>query len=371
MENENLDFDPYKALAGITLDKAKFKAQSIDDLLSVSGLGPVDAAMTANFWGVRRNGQPLAIPYPQENTGITFFTKPRLNLSDANILANILSILSNENPRSLARAIRAFLDPYTGGTPTTPTSTAGKGGKFKVYKSDLVDPLNPFITILGNNVVSISGFPDADLNVYTSPEGVAHEQWSMVDDIVTLYGKYDLNVSFRNMYGDPIGVMMYMWLFYASSVYVGDINPYIDSIIDNEIDYQTRIYRFVLDATRTRIVRMFCTGASFPTSASVGANFNFNEGKPFNEDSNLYSVSFNSVGAVYYNPQIIRWFNQTVCNFNPNMRDGYRQTVYKKIPYEKLRTMDNMGYPWINPENMDLEWWVHPGIYNQLINKGY
>ena len=66
MENENLDFDPYKALAGITLDKAQFKAQSIDDLLSVSGLGPVDAAMTANFWGVRRNGQPLAIPYPQE-----------------------------------------------------------------------------------------------------------------------------------------------------------------------------------------------------------------------------------------------------------------------------------------------------------------
>ena len=94
MENENLDFDPYKAIAGITLDQAKVKATSIDDLLSVAGLGPVDSAITANFWGVRRNGQPLAIPYPQENTGITFFTKPRLNLSDANILSNILSVLS-------------------------------------------------------------------------------------------------------------------------------------------------------------------------------------------------------------------------------------------------------------------------------------
>ena len=387
--DEDLSFDPYKALAEYTLKEEttnssffgyqsrlnqenpiNFSIDHFDDILSISGLGPLDSAITANFWGMRRGGQPLAHPLPHENVGITFFTKPRMKLTDDNILGNTLSLLASEDPRSMARAIRAFLDPYTGGS-STATATTLNGMGMQIYKSDLVDPLNPFITILGNNLISMTGFPDSDLNTYTAPEGVFHETWSMADDIITLFGRYDLNCTFRNMYGDPIGTMMYLWLYYMSAVYVGDIYPYIDSIIDNEIDYQTRIYRFVLDATRTRVVRMFCCGAAFPTAANTGANFNYSEGKPLIEESNEYSVNFTCSGAVYYDARIIKWFNKTVCNFNAGMVDGVRETRYKRIPYSKLRTMDNMGYPRINPENMDLEWWIEPDVYQELISRGY
>ena len=398
--DEDLSFNPYQAIAENTISKAKdssfsnngyintiqrndilggggeanlgpaFEITNIDDLLSIAGIGPLDSAITANFWGVRRGGQNLPQPLPYENTGITFFTKPRLRLTDDNILGNILSLLSDTKTNGMARAIRAFLDPYTGGTQPH-TATASKGMNIQVYKSDLVDPLNPFITILGNNVISMTGFPDSDLNTYTSPEGLFHESWSMADDIVTLYGRYDLNCTFRNMYGDPIGTMMYLWLFYMSSVYIGDINPYIDSIIDNEIDYQTRIYRFVLDPTRTRVLRMFCCGAAFPTAANTGANFNYNEGKSLVDESNEYSVNFTCSGAVYYDPRVLKWFNQTVCNFNPNMRNGIREKVYKRIPYENYHDMDNMGYPRIDPNTMDLEWWIQPAVYNELIQRGY
>lgn len=367
---DDLSFNATQALASSSLDENKFEINNIDDILSVSGMGPLDSAITANFWGVRRSGQALPTPYPVENTGLTFFTKPRMNLSDTNIYGTILSLLSSDKPRSMPRAIRAFLDPYTGGTPIL-TATTAKGLKPQVYKSDLVDPLNPFITILGNNVVSISGFPDSDVNTYSSPEGIMHEQWSMVDDIISLYGRYDLNVTFRNVYGDPIGTMVYLWLYYMSSVYLGDIDPYIDSIVDNEIDYQTRIYRFVLDSTRTKVVRMFCCGAAYPTAANTGANFNFNEGKPYIDESNLYSVSFACSGAVYYDPRIIKWFNTTVGNFNQNMRDGEREKRYMKIPYSKHTSMDSVGYPYVNPSNMDLEWWCDPAIYNELISRGY
>lgn len=389
MSDEDLSFNPYTAIANFALTTEKTSASgfgyeasigaavdsnlsitNIDDILSIAGLGPVDSAVTANFWGVRRNGNILAAPLPVENTGITFFTKPRLKLTDDNITGNILSILANNDSRSLARAIRAFLDPYTGGS-TTRTSTRLKGMNIKPYKSDLVDPLNPFITILGNNCISMTGFPDSDLNTYTAPEGLFHETWSMVDDIVTLYGRYDLNCTFRNMYGDPIGVMIYTWLYYMSAVYIGDIYPYIDSIVDNEIDYQTRIYRFVLDATKTRVVRMFCCGAAFPTAANTGANFNFSEGKPFVDESNEYSINFTCTGAVYYDVRIIKWFNISVVNFNPSMADGVRENTYTKIPYSKLSKMDNMGYPRINPENMDLEWWVNTNVYNELVSRGY
>lgn len=389
MSDEDLSFNPYTAIANFSLKSEKTNVtgfgyeasvgsavnsnltiSNIDDILAIAGLGPVDSAITANFWGVRRGGQVSAAPLPVENTGITFFTKPRLKLTDDNLVGNILSILANDNTRSMPRAIRAFLDPYTGGS-TTQTATMLKGMNIKPYKSELVDPLNPFITILGNNCISMTGFPDSDLNTYTAPEGLFHESWSMADDIVTLYGRYDLNCTFRNMYGDPIGTMIYLWLYYMSAVYIGDIYPYIDSIVDNEIDYQTRIYRFVLDATRTRVVRMYCCGAAFPTAANTGANFNYTEGKPLVEESNEYSVNFTCSGAVYYDVRILKWFNKSVVNFNANMADGLREKTYMKIPYAKMTKMDNMGYPRINPENMDLEWWIEPTVYNELIKRGY
>ncbi len=387
--DQDLSFNPFEAIANFSLQEkstntSKFGYEgaigssvesglvlgNIDDILAASGFGLIDSAVTANFWGVRRGNNIMPSPLPYENTGITFFTKPRLKLTDSNILGNLLSLLASDNPRSMARAIRAFLDPYTGGS-STATATTLKGMDIKPYKSDLVDPLNPFITILGNNTISMTGFPDSDLNTYTAPEGVYHETWSMADDIVTLFGRYDLSCTFRNMYGDPIGTMIYLWLYYMSAVYVGDIYPYIDSIMDNEIDYQTRIYRFILDPTRTRVLRMFCSGASFPTAANTGANFNVTEGKPLVQESNEYSVNFTCSGAVYYDPRIIKWFNKTVTNFNQNMKDGVREQAYMKIPYGKQNIMDNMGYPRINPSNMDLEWWIEPTVYKELLSRGY
>lgn len=392
MSNDaDLSFNPYEAIAKNTVKASDtssskigyvnsvggdpnsgptFEITNIDDLLSIAGIGPLDSAVTANFWGVRRGGQNLPQPLPLENTGITFFTKPRLRLTDDNILGNILSILANDDSKSMSRAIRAFLDPYTGGTQPH-TATAAKGMNIKAYKSDLVDPLNPFITILGNSVISITGFPDSDMNTYTSPAGLFHESWSMADDIITLYGRYDLNAVFRGTYGDPIGTMTYLWLFYMSAVYLGEINPYIDSILDNEIDYQTRIYRFVLDVTRTRVLRMFCCGAAFPTAANTGANFNYNEGKNRIDEGDEYSINFTCSGAVYYDARILKWFNKSVTNYNPNMLDENRESVYMKIPYENYHDMDNIGYPRINPENMDMEWWIEPAVYNELISRGY
>lgn len=388
--DEDLSFNPYQSLASNNLKSSNnekgpgytstvgfgnntgldFKIDNIDEILSASGLGPLDSAITANFWGTRRGGPALAQPLPYENTGITFFTKPRMRLTDDNLFGNVLSLLSDNRSDSMASAIRAYLDPYTGGTQLH-TATALKGMNVTVKKSDLVDPLNPFITILGNNLISMTGFPDPSLNTYTAPEGLYHESWSMADDIISLYGRYDLNCTFRNMYGDPLGMMFYMWLFYMSGVYTGELQPYVDSIIDNEIDYQTRIYRFILDPTRTRVVKMFCCGAAFPTADNTGAAFNYSEGKPMSDGANEYSINFTCSGAVYYDPRIVKWFNKTVCNFNTNMTDQFRERVYVKIPFEKYHTMDNIGYPRVNPDTMDLEWWIDPTIYNELISRGY
>ena len=53
------------------------------------------------------------------------------------------------------------------------------------------------------------------------------------------------------------------------------------------------------------------------------------------------------------------------------MVDGKRQATYVQIPFSKYVSMDNMGYPRINPENMDMEWWISPQIYQELLARGY
>lgn len=344
--------------------------ENLDLLFTQGGTGPLSSPLTAAFWGANHRGMQIATPVNREQFGLTFFTRPRLNLTDKNLGARTLSLLTSNDSRSIKRAIRAYLDPYTGGTPrrhTVPEQAMG----YKVYKSDLVDPLNPFISILGNTLTSLTGWPDIDVDTFTSQEGLYKEQWSMVDGVINYYGVYNLNANFRNLHGDPLGYMFYVWALYASLAYEGMVIPYIDSIIENEIDYQTRIYRLVLDATRTKVTKIACCGAAFPTASNVGAGFNFNGDKPFMTDLDNHSISFRCMGALYYDPMIIEAFNTTVVDFNVNMHDNLREQNYVRLSMEDMLRFNFTGYPRIDPISNELEWWIGRSDYQMIKNQGF
>lgn len=324
----------------------------IDYISRGSGLGNLSESMVNTLVGINHRGTGNPVPYNQDNQGLTFFTRPRLNLSYNNLGADRrLSILGAGKGVSKAghypSAIRQWLDPEI-------ARVLFEGGD----RSLLVDPYCAFIPLLGNNLISLSGWPDPIVEIYNSDEGLAKETWGMADGIDTIYSAYDLNATFRNIAGDPISLMFYVWNIYKSMVYQGRMLPYPDSEMLREIDYQTRIYRLILDPTRTFVQKIAACGAGFPTSSALGQAFDYSSDSPFEQSrASQISIPFRCFGAMYQDPILMREFNDVVEIFNPAMMAPFRDKFMIKIPRAELNTYNYAGYPRIDMETNELQWW--------------
>jgi hypothetical protein len=56
-----------------------------------------------------------------------------------------------------------------------------------------------------------------------------------------------------------------------------------------------------------------------------------------------------------------------VQDFNHSMTDDQREQHNTKIPIQALQLFNNRGYPRINPDTWELEWWIDTPTYNKLI----
>lgn len=331
-------------------------SEELDLLSRLSGFGALSEATSNAIYGINHRGVGNPTSYNTDNHGLTFFTRPRMNMSYDNIaMDRVLTPLLTNNVKSYQRAIRLLLDPDAGFRSAQP------------LQSDLVDHKSPFIALLTNNLISLSGWPDPGVAYYESKPGVSKEVWSMVDDVARNMGSFDLQASFRNIAGDPITLLFYVWQRYAAQVYNGTLMPYPDMILDNEIDYQTRIYRLVLDPSRQWVQKIAACGASFPYSTSLGAAFNFSNDTPFAQDNaNQISIPFHCIGVDYQDPILIREFNDLVALFNNEMADGNRSRAMQRLTKDELSYFNYYGYPYIVPDSQKLEWWVTKADYARL-----
>jgi hypothetical protein len=142
--------------------------------------------------------------------------------------------------------------------------------------------------------------------------------------------------------------------------------PYPDAIVENEIDYQTRIYRLVLDPKMKFVQKIGACGAAFPMASPLGASFNFASDTPYMRDNDQLSIPFKAIGASYLDPILISEFNQVVQEFNPDMKDSRRSRNYKKLIGNDGRYFNFRGYPRINPTTYELEWWVDGPEYTEF-----
>lgn len=335
----------------------------IDWMTRGSGFGSLSEAMVNALVGFNHRAVANPVPYNQDNQGMTFFTRPRMNLSYNNLGADrrlsILGAGKGNKSGHYPMAIRQWLDPEL-------NRSLFEAGN----RSPLADPYMPFLAILSNNLISLSGWPDPVAEYFTSEEGLAKESWGMVDGIDTIYSGYVLNATFRNIVGDPISLLYQVWLVYMSMVYQGRMLPYPDSEMLREIDYQTRIYRLILDPTRTYVQKVGACGAAFPTSSALGQAFDFSTDSPFEQArASSISIPFQCYGAMYQDPILLREFNDVGELFNPCMNSLYRNTYMIKIPLEDLNAMNSYGYPRINLDTNELEWWEFKQRYQALKNQ--
>lgn len=321
-----------------------------------SAFGNIGNSIGRAFYGINHRGQPGIIPINKDYHGLTFFTRPELNFSEANLRNDRrLTKLLTGNDYSMERIIRCYLDPRV-------------QSQYKV-KAPLVDNNQAFIPILTNTLLSISGWPDDVNPTFESDPGMYGEVFGHIDGPPDIYRSYDVTANFRNVIGDPVTKLFYYWSRYARLVHEGlSLVAYPENIIERRVDYNTRIYRLVLDETKTYVTEIAACGASFPLSSPTGAKFNFEHDKPINDSNDQISIPFRCYGFISYDDILIKQFNTVVGMFNRGMQDDQRTNgSYVKVPINALSLFNNYGYPRIDPYTKELEWWVSAQVFNDLL----
>lgn len=323
---------------------------SLDDYFQSSPIGSVDKAIGNNLFGFNHRQVPGMVPSNKDVYGFTFFTRPQLNLQSDNCRnERRFYPLLTENELTIHRFVRTTLDPRL------IHGYSFQNDKIPSIDCPVMDNNNAFIPILTNNLNSISGWPDITAPTFTSKPGLYNEAFSMVDGITRNYESFDIDASFRNTKGDPILYMFYIWIHYQSLVFEGKLSPYIDFITENEIDYNTRIYRLVLDKNKDIVTKIAATGASFPVSVPSGSFFDYNNEKPYNDQNKDITIRFKCMGMDLMDDILIDEFNKTVEIFNPEMSN---RSGMVKVSKNTAAMFNHRGYPRINPNTYELEWWV-------------
>jgi hypothetical protein len=358
-----------------------FVPYSLDDYFQTTPIGSLDKAIGNNLYGINHRQVANMVPSNKDTYGLTFFVRPQLNMQKDNIRnVRMFSPLLTTEDMSIQNFVKCTLDPrlihgysIKGSHPKATTILPAT--------CSIVDNLNAFIPILTNNLNSISGWPDMAISPYTSKTGLYGESYSLVDSTSYKYETFSLDANFRNTKGDPIVYMFYVWLRYMTQVFEGNLVPYLDFISENEIDYNTRIYRLVLDQHKKYVTKIAATGAAFPISLPTGSFFDFNNEKPYNDQNKDISIRFQCMGVDYQDDILIKEFNDTVAIFNPNMGDSAklnpmsmydeskstnsspRDLYMVKVNRNILHLFNNRGYPRINTSTYELEWYVDMNLW--------
>lgn len=328
---------------------------TLDDVFKNTPAGSIDRAIGNAVYGINHRQQPSAVPINKDLHGLTFFTRPQLNLSKQNIRADRQFVpLMSEEPASIQRIIRNTLDPRL-------------NVRNNINPCPFVDNENVFIPLLTNHLLTCTGWPDPITETYSSKSGAYKEVFGYTDGIIDKYSAFDITANFRNMVGDPLTLMFHTWLVYQTNVFQGIMSPYPDFIVNNEIDYNTRIYRLILDKNKRFVQKIGCTGASYPVSVPLGSAFNYDHDKVLNQSNDQISINFRSFGFCYNDDIIVHEFNKAVSIFNRNMRPEYINSNMRKIPAEGLRIFNNKGYPRIDPSSYELTWYVAQDEYARVV----
>lgn len=314
-------------------------------------IGSLSKSNTNILYNINNPDSGSILTPNKDNYGLAFFTRPQLNMTASNLRneRKLIDYLTT-NEKSILMYAKNVLDPRI-------YHNSNELGK----NCPLLDNLTAFIPVFTNSLISMSGWPDPVTPTYTSDKGLRGEQWTIVDGTSDIYEAFDITCNFKNMQNEPITHILNLWTKYMELVFEGMLMPYLDFVTENEIDYNTRIYRIVLDETKTYVKKIACTGAAFPSVNPLGKFFDYSNTELYNMQTKNIDVRFSCVGACYNDPIVVHEFNTVVGIFNPDMRALYREEKHNmdKVNLSSLPAFNYRAYPLINTKNMELEWWVN------------
>lgn len=358
-----------------------------------AGVGSADSAMFNFMYGLDTRGTGDVLGLNQDHQGYVFFTKTNLNLSLGNIQGyRKLQYLADNNANSMATAVRSLLMPKRIGSDFWLRNGATVDASLP--RSPMVDDNLPFNPLLTNSLESLSGWPDELTEWFVSEPGMRKQVTGYVDGPEKNYTDFTLNATYIRKENDPQHAFFNAWRVYMHAVGDGSINPWPESELEFETDYFINCYVLLTDHTKRYLHKIASLGGGMaPEGLPTGSDFNWSNQQAFNAESNRYSVPFKAYGVHYNDPIILDNFNDLVCMFNPPMwnvrlRENKRNAVesqkdwpsYRGVKYLKegemakiperflSQEMNNRGYPYINEDTSEIEWWINEPVLKAYID---
>ena len=331
-----------------------------DDLISTlyagNGYAYLDSALTSTIYGIDIFGTGSPAQQAHEQFGLTFFTRPMLNLSYHNTSAEpTLTPLMTKEKVSIGAYVRAMLDPLN-------------NLAHPDFNCPLVDRENIFIPLLSNTLETLSGWQDPMLQTWTSASGVNRQAYTLVDSTNDVFEPVDLSSTFRSVRGNILGYLFHVWQTYIGRSLQGRIDPHPAFMQYNSMDYGTRIYSLVLDQTRTYVQEIGCSGVSFPLTNPAGARLNYNREEVLNREVDTLNQTWRSMGLFYYHPGFMYDFNEASGALRPHFNDpAQRDKHYRILWPREYKLFTYLAFPRINPRTARLEWWISRDKYRQIL----
>lgn len=323
----------------------------LDDVYKENGGGGYLSPLGNTLRGIKILGSGLQLASLADDViGLAFVVRPLLNLSDSNVSRSPrFSKLYQADQTTLAGYVRGLLDRRMGAQISHPA----------------LDNLNPWISPLTNLLLKSDGFPDLELETKTTPPGIRQEVYQYINGILEFNGPLTLNQVYQNVKGGIIPYIFNMWTHYIPEVRLGDhgMEPYFTAQQQNFWDFDTRIYHLFLNPNMKNVEGIYMTGQSIPSTLPQGAYSGIDNQQPSRRGpgQDTFEMQFKSVIARADTYECIDSFNGAVTYFNPDMQDGRREKIYRKLNSTELLDHDFKAYTWINLSTMELEWWVPRG----------
>ncbi len=316
-----------------------------------SGAGSFSAMWQAVLSRIDRYGyNPM--PPNNEVAGLTFITRPKLNLTTANLRQDrVMATLDTIDPTSLPFSIRCYLD----------TTFASRNVINDIaincpfFNSDL-----PFIVPLTNCLQTISGFPDFNIDVETTDGGFFGEDQTFAKGSDMNMKSSQFTLTFRDIQGGYLMALFIYWTRYIAMVTRGTMLSYPDDIVNRRYGYTCSIYRFILDPSRRFVTKWAKATGCIPTSVPIGNVFNINERENYLFASSQITIPFQVNAVEYMDPIIFRDFNYIIDKFaGNNWRNGRTASLntasnnFTGIPYMNMQpTGANELQFWALPEEL-------------------
>jgi hypothetical protein len=288
-----------------------------------------------------------------EVAGLTFITRPKLNLTSGNIKQHpVLATMDTSYAQSLTFAIRCLLDTkFAGKSPGLRDTDLLRKARMEILKqADASAFLNndvPFIIPLTNGMESITGWSDFVLDTETTEGDIFSGDQIFAKGSDMLNRATDLSLTFRDIPGGVLRSLLYYWVFWIALAAKGVVNAYPEDIAARRLPYTCSIYRFILDTSKRTIVMWSKATGCFPRAFPIGNMFNVNEYESHLSSSTRFTVPFAVNHIEYANPQILMDFNMIMSTFaGRNYQNRSDYVITTNLPENNF-----VGIPYIDIYN--------------------